>query len=59
MIFQAPGPGTYKVTDASTYKQRQPQYSMTARNELPGDGTRKPGPGAYRPEKVSKPFFLF
>lgn len=41
------------MTDASTYKQKQPQYSMTARNELPGDGTRKPGPGAYRPEKVS------
>lgn len=47
------------MTDASTYKQRQPQYSMTARNELPGDGTRKPGPGAYRPEKVSKHFFSF
>ena len=26
---------------------------MTARNELPSDSTRKPGPGAYRPEQVS------
>ena len=25
---------------------------MTARNELPSDSTRKPGPGAYRPEQV-------
>lgn len=25
---------------------------MTARNEMPGDGTQKPGPGKYSPEKV-------
>ena len=41
------------MTEPSTYKNKQPQYSMTARNELPSDSTRKPGPGAYRPEQVS------
>lgn len=51
-LAKAPGPGTYKVTDASTYRTKQPQYSLTARNELPSDNTRKPGPGAYRPETV-------
>jgi len=25
---------------------------MTARNEMPGDSTQKPGPGKYSPEKV-------
>ena len=50
--FQTPGPGTYKVTDPSTYKKKMPQYSLTARNELPSDSTRKPGPGAHRPEQV-------
>ena len=27
---------------------------MNARNFAPGDNTRKPGPGAYSPEKVNK-----
>ena len=57
-LIQTPGPGTYKVTEPSTYKNKQPQYSMTARNELPSDSTRKPGPGAYRPEQVSYLFFI-
>jgi hypothetical protein len=25
---------------------------MTAKNEMPGDTTQKPGPGNYSPEKV-------
>ena len=25
---------------------------MTARNEMPGDSTQKPGPGKYSPERV-------
>ncbi|XP_069485581.1 ciliary microtubule associated protein 1B [Ambystoma mexicanum] len=51
-LQKTPGPGTYRVTDPSSYKNRPPNYSMTARNELPGDNTMKPGPGAYAPEKV-------
>ena len=31
---------------------------MNARNFAPGDNTRKPGPGAYSPEKVNKCWFL-
>ena len=45
------------MTDPSTYKKKMPQYSMTARNELPSDSTRKPGPGAHRPEQVLSPFY--
>lgn len=44
--------GAYNVTKPGTYKQEPPHYSMTARNEMPGDGTQKPGPGKYSPEKV-------
>ena len=59
MYIKTPGPGTYKVTEPSTYKNKQPQYSMIARNELPSDGTRKPGPGAYRPEHVNTLLFEY
>jgi hypothetical protein len=51
-LKKTPGPGTYKVTDPNAYKNKSPGYSMTARNELPGDTTTKPGPGAHRPENV-------
>ncbi|XP_073475349.1 ciliary microtubule associated protein 1A-like [Aquarana catesbeiana] len=51
-LQKTPGPGTYRVVEPSTYKYKPPQYSMTARNSLPGDTTQKPGPGAYSPEKV-------
>ncbi|XP_077120425.1 ciliary microtubule associated protein 1B [Ranitomeya variabilis] len=51
-LQKTPGPGTYRVIDPITYKYKPPQYSMTARNSLPGDTTQKPGPGAYSPEKV-------
>jgi hypothetical protein len=44
--------GAYNVTKSGTYKSEPPHYSMTARNEMPGDGTQKPGPGKYYPEKV-------
>lgn len=44
--------GAYNVTKPGTYKQEPPHYSMTARNEMPGDSTQKPGPGKYSPEKV-------
>ncbi|XP_025905854.1 outer dense fiber protein 3-like, partial [Nothoprocta perdicaria] len=50
-LCKTPGPCNYRVVDADVYKRRAPQYSMLARNLLPGDNTRKPGPGAYSPEK--------
>ena len=52
--MQTPGPGTYKVTDPNIYRNRKPIFSMTARNNAPGDRTLKPGPGAHRPELVRK-----
>ncbi|KAG2460402.1 ODF3A protein, partial [Polypterus senegalus] len=53
-LQKTPGPGTYKVTDPNIYKSKLPQFSMTARNSMPGDTTQKPGPGAHSPEKVRK-----
>uniref|UniRef100_H2YFT9 Outer dense fiber protein 3 n=1 Tax=Ciona savignyi TaxID=51511 RepID=H2YFT9_CIOSA len=47
-----PGPGTYRVIAPWVYKNKGPLYSMTGRNMLPSDATRKPGPGAHSPEKV-------
>ncbi len=44
--------GAYNVTKPGLYKSEPPHYSMTARNEMPGDTTQKPGPGKYSPEKV-------
>lgn len=51
-LKKTPGPGAYNTTEPSTYRERQPQYSMTSRNTMPGDATIKPGPGAHSPEKV-------
>ena len=34
------------------HRNKAPVYSMYARNEMPGDTTMKPGPGAHSPEKV-------
>ncbi|XP_053320420.1 outer dense fiber protein 3B [Spea bombifrons] len=51
-LQKTPGPGAYRVVDPTLYKYKPPQYSMTARNSMPGDATQKPGPGAYKPEKV-------
>lgn len=51
---QTPGPGTYRVTAPDNYKCRKPAFSMGGRNFIPGDTTRKPGPGAHYPENVSK-----
>lgn len=50
-LSKAPGPGAYKITSPDLYKYRGPVYSITARNQLPSDATRKPGPGAHSPEK--------
>ncbi|XP_054703602.1 outer dense fiber protein 3B isoform X2 [Grus americana] len=50
-LCKTPGPCSYRVVNPDVYKQRAPQYSMLARNALPGDTTAKPGPGAYSPEQ--------
>uniref|UniRef100_A0A8B9PA01 Outer dense fiber of sperm tails 3B n=1 Tax=Apteryx owenii TaxID=8824 RepID=A0A8B9PA01_APTOW len=51
-LCKTPGPCNYRVVAADVYKRRAPRYSMLARNLPPPDDTRKPGPGAYSPEKV-------
>nr|XP_039259154.1 outer dense fiber protein 3-like isoform X1 [Styela clava] len=51
-LRKTPGPGTYRVIEPYVYKGRAPLYSMTGRNMLPSDATKKPGPGAHSPEKV-------
>lgn len=57
-IPQTPGPGTYKIVEPSTYKYKPPKYSMIGRNNMPGDLSRKPGPGTYQPEQVSYIFII-
>lgn len=52
-LRKTPGPGTYRVVDPSMMKGRAPLYSMTGRNMMPTDTTKKPGPGAHSPEMVS------
>lgn len=52
-LQKTPGPGTYQAISPNQYKSRQPVYSLTGRNMMPGDPTQKPGPGAHSPEQVS------
>ncbi|KAF7698887.1 outer dense fiber protein 3-B-like [Silurus meridionalis] len=52
-LQKTPGPGTYKVVDTNIYKLKSPQFSMSGRNELPGDRSQNPGPGAHYPEQVT------
>ncbi|KAK9958747.1 hypothetical protein ABG768_010852 [Culter alburnus] len=52
-LRKTPGPGTYQVVDSCVYKHKAPQYSITGRNMMPGDTTKKPGPGAHHPERVT------
>ncbi|XP_060778877.1 ciliary microtubule associated protein 1B-like [Neoarius graeffei] len=63
-LKKTPGPGTYKVVDTNIYRSKSAQYSILGRNSLPGDKTKKPGPGAHYPEQViltrsSAPSFTF
>jgi len=51
-LAKTPGPAVYTAVDPARTKSNAPQYSMTARNSLPGDRTQKPGPGAHHPERV-------
>ncbi|KAH8864766.1 Outer dense fiber protein 3-B [Schistosoma japonicum] len=50
---ETPGAGAYNVTDLNLYHEAAPKYSVTGRNQLPTDTTRKPGPWAYYPERVN------
>jgi hypothetical protein len=61
---KTPGPGAYGLVETNRYKKSRPQYSITGRNQPPGDTTQKPGPGAHCPENVkvnkhSSPRFSF
>jgi len=51
-LARTPGPGAYGVPPPDVNKNKTPSYSMTARNNAPGDTTQKPGPGAHSPERV-------
>jgi hypothetical protein len=51
-LAKTPGPGTYTTTQPNVYRVKAPHYSMTSRNVMPGDNTRKPGPGQHSPENV-------
>lgn len=50
---KTPGPARYNVTTPDSYQKKAPTYTMLARNYMPGDSTKKPGPGAHSPEKVT------
>ncbi|ESO99031.1 hypothetical protein LOTGIDRAFT_142353 [Lottia gigantea] len=51
-LAKAPGPGTYNTADPNNTKSKAPLYSMTSRNNMPGDTTKKPGPGAHSPQNT-------
>ncbi|ELU11338.1 hypothetical protein CAPTEDRAFT_161832 [Capitella teleta] len=51
-LQKTPGPGAYATITPNKYKHQSPHYSLVSRNVMPGDGTKKPGPGAHSPEKV-------
>ena len=59
LTSKTPGPGTYEVTTPDTYRTKQPKYSLKGRKFMPGDGTIRPGPGIYYPEKVRHNFRFF
>jgi hypothetical protein len=52
-LANTPGAARYVVVDQNNFKKQSPKYSMLARRFVPGDKTRKPGPGAHYPEHVS------
>ena len=56
LTSKTPGPGTYNVISPDKYRTKQPKYSLKGRKFMPGDGTIRPGPGIYYPEKVRHNF---
>ncbi|KAJ8304851.1 hypothetical protein KUTeg_018434 [Tegillarca granosa] len=51
-LAKAPGPGRYNATHPDQYMEKAPLYSLRKLSYMPGDKTRKPGPGQHSPEKV-------
>ena len=51
-MSKTPGPGQYLAVVPDVIRPRGPQYSLQGRSFMPGDSTKKPGPGAHSPEKV-------
>jgi hypothetical protein len=49
---KTPAPNTYAVLDPDSVQKKAPVYSMRSRSYMPGDSSKKPGPGAHSPEKV-------
>jgi len=56
-LAKTPGPARYSVVQQNTYKRKAAEFSMLARRFVPGDKTKKPGPGTHWPEavKIHKP----
>merc|ERR1719190_58129 len=52
-ILEAGGPARYGDVEQNKYKSNPPKYSMLARQFVPGDKTKIPGPGTHYPENVS------
>lgn len=50
---KTPGPARYGAATPDMNAARAPAYSMLSRNFMPGDATKKPGPGAHSPEKCT------
>ncbi|XP_065910752.1 ciliary microtubule associated protein 1A-like [Dysidea avara] len=48
-----PGANAYKVIEPDITSRKAPSYGLYSRNYMPGDATKKPGPGAHSPEKVT------
>jgi hypothetical protein len=51
-LSKTPGAARYPVVDPSIFRRAAPSYSMLSRRYMPGDKTKKPGPGAHYPESV-------
>jgi len=56
-LAQTPGPGQYNAIIPDRIRTQAPQYTLQGRSYMAGDNTKKPGPGAHRPEavKINKP----
>ncbi|XP_076801282.1 ciliary microtubule associated protein 1A-like isoform X2 [Clavelina lepadiformis] len=51
-LAKTPGPAQYRPIPPRNYKRSSPEYSLGARNFMPGDATKKPGPGAHSPGRA-------
>jgi hypothetical protein len=51
-LNKTPGPGAYTNIDLKTYLTRSPCYTISHRNAMPGDNTRRPGPGTYNTSQI-------